>query len=599
VRAAAPPLDQRVWKLGLGLAAMVLALYWRGLSNQFVFFDDGPYVYTNDHVKAGLTLDGLRWALRDLSTGNWHPLTWLSHMLDVQLFGLNPGAHHLVSALWHAANAAVLLVVLWMMTRRLWRSAWVAALFAVHPLRVESVAWVAERKDVLSGFFYLCIVGAYAWYTQRPRSWRRYAAVAALLLLGLMAKPSVVTAPFLLLLLDYWPLRRQEPMAVLVREKIPLFALAAAVSVATYLSQSQVGATTTIGHVTLSQRLANVVVSYARYLGKIVWPHPLAVMYPFNRALPVLWIAGSCLLLAAITALVIWRGRSQRYLPVGWFWFLGTMAPMVGIVQVGWQAYADRYTYIPCIGIFIALVWAAADSLEGRRWERGASILAAVALLPPLAFATWSQLPYWHDGMALFQHAIEVTPANPLAQYQLGNHLVDLGSNAAAMPHLREMIRLEPSFYAAYYSLGKAQSSDGQKDAAFRNFTEALRLKPDYADAYYARAILMFQSGDIPAAEGDFRSALKYGLSAEWAADAHNGLGVILGQGNDHAAALEQFEQAVQLRPDLVEAQRNLAYALIGQGRTGEAAARLKQAFSATHGDPTIGKMLDGLQARN
>jgi protein O-mannosyl-transferase len=592
-----PPETRLVWQICIGLALAVVALYWRVLANQFINFDDGPYVVLNEHVKGGLSLDGLLWAFRDVSTGNWHPVTWLSHMCDIEWFGLNPAGHHMASVGIHAVNAAVLLIVLWRMTGHLWRSAFVAALFAFHPLRVESVAWVAERKDVLSGFFYLCTIGAYAWYTKRPESWRRYAVVAALMTLGLMSKPSVVTAPFLLLLLDYWPLARKEPLAVLLREKVPFLALAGMVSAITFVFQKEEGAMKLVDSLAMPGRLANAVVSYVRYLGKMIWPHPLAVIYPFPRSISTPAVAACFLLLAAITAVVLLRGRAQRYLPVGWFWFLGTMVPMIGIVQVGRQAYADRYSYIPSIGICIALVWLAAEAFARWKW-RFAAPVAAAAILPALAFTTWSQLPYWHDDLTLFQHTVDSTSANPAAEYNLGQDLVEQGRNREAIPHLDEMIRLQPNFYSAYYMKGKAYVADGDTGAAIRSFTEALRVKPDYAEAYYGRATMLIQSGNNPAAEQDFRAALKYGLSADWAPLAHDGLGVIAGQRGDVAAATAEFEQAVQLRPGLVSANRNLANALVGQGRTREAIARLERALPATQNDPAISQMLEELRAR-
>ena len=593
--AAASALDPRVWQLGLCLAVAVVALYWRVLANGFVDFDDDLYMTNNDYVKSGFTLNGVRWAFGNATNGNWHPLTWMSHMLDVQWFGLNPAAHHMVGVLWHAASAVLLLIVLWRMTGQLWRSAFVATLFALHPLRVESVAWVSERKDVLSGFFYLATLGAYAWYAQQPRQWRRYATVAAILALALMSKPSAVSAPFLLLLLDYWPLQRKEPLAVLLKEKIPLLALAAAVGVVTYVSQGQIGAME-IENVAFPARLSNAMVSYVRYLGKLFWPHPLAALYPYTPDLPAVSVAGSCLLLVAVTALVLYLGRKRRYLPVGWFWFLGTLVPMIGIVQVGWQAYADRYSYIPCIGIFIALVWSAADAIELRRW-RFAAPLAAAAILPALAFATWTQLPYWHDDVALFEHALASTPANPAAEFHIGKDFADSGRYAESMPHLEKMIRLRPKYYAAYYMLGKAQNGLEDTDSAIRSFSEALRLNPYYAEAYYARATVLVKSGNYDAAEPDLRAALQYGLSADFQPQAYNGLAVILARRGDLRGAYVECLAAIRLDPGMVEAQRNLGRILVALGRTGDAIHQLEQALTATHGDASIRELLEEARA--
>ena len=572
-----------------------MALYWRVLGNQFLHFDDYVYLTNNDPVNRGLTWDGFRWAFTNFRTGNWHPLTWLSHMLDVEWFGLNAATHHFMNVLWHAANAVVLMIALWRLTGRLWRSALVAALFSLHPLRVESVAWAAERKDVLCAFFFFCMLWAYSSYSRSPRSWRLYAIVAAMLALALMAKSAAVTAPFLLLLLDYWPLHRKEPWKLLVREKLPLLAMVLAVCVAAYAGQKQVGAMTVMGTLTFSERLANAVVSYPRYLGKIFWPHPLAVVYPYPHSLTVAAVVASILLLAAITAAVLRFRRQYPYLIVGWFWFVGTMVPMIGIVQVGWQAYADRYTYISSIGLAIALVWMAADAVDVAQLRLAAT--ASALVLAALATATWLQIPYWHDDMTLFQYAIASTSLNPLAEYQLGHELVQAGRNAEAIPHLEEATRGQPDFYGAYYLLGEAQAATGAAAAAIVNFSTALRLKPDYAEAYYARGATNFGQ-HTQDAERDFRAALHYGLSTEWSPDAHHALGVIAARRGDLPAAIVELEEAVRLRPKLVEAQRSLATALASEGRVTDAIAHLERSISANPGDPSLERMLAELQSR-
>ena len=598
VRVAAAPDDGYFWKICLCLAMEILATYWRVLDNQFINYDDGVYIF-NGHVDRGLTLEGLRWAFTDTSTGNWHPLTFISHMLDVSVFGLNPGGHHLENVLWHATNSALLFIALWQMTGGLWRSALVAALFALHPLRVESVAWASERKDVLSSFFYIATVWAYARYTQRPQSWRRYALIAVTLVLGLMSKALLVTAPFLLLLLDFWPLARKEKLSALIREKLPFVGLVALFSVVTFLAQKQAGATNQIENITLSERLANVVVAYVLYLGKIVWPHPLTVLYPYERHVSALAVGVCLLLLLSVTALVLRFGIARRYLITGWFWFLGTMVPMIGIVQVGWQAYADRYTYVPTIGIFIALVWLIAD-LTSPQW-RPRVLAVTAAILAMWAITTWQQLSYWHDDLRLFEHAVASTSANPGAQFHLAGDLVDQGRYADAIPHLKETMRMLPNYYPPYYTLGLAEEKLGNIDSANQDFSRAIRLKPDYAEAYYARGTMLIEAGKEQAAEPDFHAALKYGLAAvnaDFVPRAYDALGVIAAKRGDFPNAIANFEEAIRARPDTVSSQRNLASALVAQGRIADAISHLERAVPATGGDPSLTSMLKDLKAR-
>lgn len=590
--------DEYIWTICACLVVAILATYWRVVDNPFVLYDDQLYVL-NSHVERGLTLDGLRWAFTDTSTGNWHPLTFLSHMLDVDLFGLNPAAHHLENVLWHATNTVLLFITLWQMTACRWRSAIVSALFALHPLRVESVAWASERKDVLGAFFYIATVCGYAWYSRRPQSWRRYAIVCTTLALGLMSKALLVTAPCLLLILDFWPLARKERLGVLIREKVPLFGLVAAASVATFLAQKQAGFTNQIENITLSDRLANVVVSYVRYLGMLIWPNPLAVLYPYERHLSPLAVGVCVLILLTITALALRFGRSRRYLPIGWFWFLGTMVPMIGIVQVGWQAYADRYSYIPSIGILIALVWLIAE-LTPREWQPQVLAFTAIALAA-FAVTTWHQLSYWHDDAKLFEHTIASTSANPAARFHLAGDLEEQGRYADAIPHLKEVIRILPNYYPSWYSLGLAEARLGEAESATRDFSQAIQLKPDYADAYYARGTVLHKAGKDTAAERDLHAALKYGMNSadsEFIPFAYDTLGVMAAKRGDSEDAIANFEEAIRVRPELVSAQRNLAAAFINQGRVAEAKSQLERAVLVTGGDPSLAALLNELRTR-
>jgi tetratricopeptide (TPR) repeat protein len=506
----------------VALALATVALYARVAHHAFLFYDDVLYVTQNPVVRAGLTVDGVAWAFRTLHAWNWHPLTWLSHMLDVELFGLAPGAHHLVNVALHAANAAILLVVLARMTGAPWRSALVAALFAVHPLHVESVAWVAERKDVLSTLFGLLALGAYARYARRA-SPGGYTLVALALTASLLAKPMWVTAPFLLLLLDVWPLGRLRPpgwagaeggatipLRRAVLEKVPLLALSAASCAVTLLAQTKGGATESLD-VALGTRLANATVSYARYLGATVWPSPLSPYYPYDGArLPAWEVAAAAAGLVAITALALRRTRTCPALAVGWLWFLGTLVPVIGLVQVGAQGRADRYTYLPSIGLFLAIAWAIPE-VAGRR--RAAVAAAAAAAVVALSAVAWRQIGFWSDHVTLFQHAVGVTRDNAVAHLVLSQGLAEGGDLRAALVHAREAARLDPRNARARKNLGYVYYRLGLVDESIDELRAAVALAPDYAEAHgnlgiaYGRKGLIREAMEELAAELRLRSA--------------------------------------------------------------------------------------------
>jgi protein O-mannosyl-transferase len=442
------------------LALATLALYARVAWHPFIHFDDNRYVTENAQVQAGLTLAGVKWAFTTLHAANWHPLTWLSHMLDVQIFGLSPGAHHLVNAGLHAANAALLFLALARMTGAPGRSLAVAALFAVHPLHVESVAWVAERKDLLSTFFGLLALCEYA--RERRRIWL----VALLFALSLLAKPMWVTLPFLLLLLDFWPLGRGLRLA----EKAPLLALSIGSSVITMVAQTAGDA---VSALPLSVRLENAIVAYVQYLGKAIVPWPLAIFYPHEgAALPAWKVAAALLLLAAISALAIVRRKQKPWLMVGWFWFLGTLVPVIGLVQVGAQALADRYTYLPLVGLFIALAWTIR-----RPAVAGAALAACCAL-------TLHQLGYWSSHEALFRHALAVTPDNAVAEGVLSEGLLHDGKLDEALRHAQRSVDLDPHGSRHWNNLAAVQRTTGSWDEAHASLQRALAIDPGYALAW-------------------------------------------------------------------------------------------------------------------
>jgi hypothetical protein len=430
--------------LGAALALLTLAAYLPTLHNGFVNLDDGFYVTGNPQVREGITRASAAWALTANVANNWHPLTLLSHQLDCQLFGLDPAGHHATSLLLHLANTLLLFAVLRGMTGAVWRSAIVAALFAIHPAHVESVAWVAERKDVLSALFWILAMAAWMGYARRP-SLGRYLLVALTMVLGLMAKPMVVTLPFALLLLDVWPLeRRGLGWKRLIAEKLPLLALSAAASLVTLRYQRT--SLAPLDLVPWSLRIANAAVSYAAYLGKLLLPRNLAVFYPIPLAIPVWQVAGAAALLAGLTALAVWKARRAPWLLIGWLWFLGTLVPVIGLVQVGRQAMADRYTYLPSIGLFVAIVWEIA-ALAGKR--RAILATAAAAIVALLAAGTWKQAGTWHDSVALYRHALAVTRGNYVSHVGLAKALVAKRDWKGAAEQYRAALALRPGLTEA------------------------------------------------------------------------------------------------------------------------------------------------------
>jgi tetratricopeptide (TPR) repeat protein len=494
------------------LALLVLAVFGQVASHSFVNFDDPKYIYENPHVRAGVTKEGLAWAFTTTDQANWHPLTWLSHMADVELFGLSPGGHHLVNAFLHLLNAVLLFLVLSRMTGKTWQSGFAAALFAVHPLHVESVAWAAERKDVLSAFFWMLALWAYAGYAER-RSPAKYVLVASFFLLGLLSKPMVVTLPFVLLLLDYWPLERKKRFLPLLAEKAPLFLFSIGSCVATYIAQQRGGAIPPADLFPFGARAANAVVSYFRYMGKTVWPASLTVFYPHPwrtvDSIPVLAVAGAFLGLSALTVLSIRWARRRPYLMVGWFWYLGTLVPAIGLVQVGGQAMADRYTYLPLIGLFIAIAWGIPDLLKG--WRPSPHLLGAMGglVLLALAASAWVQASHWKNSVTLFGHAVRVSPSNALAHYYLGNAFAGDGRTEEAVSHYRKALKVNPYYFEARYNLANALESSGRIEEAIANYNEVLRLRPGIAEVHNNLGISLAKAGRLDEAISHFREALR------------------------------------------------------------------------------------------
>jgi tetratricopeptide (TPR) repeat protein len=631
------------WLMVLLLVLGTVAIYWPAMRCGFINYDDDFYVTSNVHVQQGLTWGGMKWAWSSPVAGNWHPLTVWSHMVDCQLFGLKPWGHHLISVLLHALNAGLVFVLLQRMTGAVWRSLLVAALFALHPLRVESVAWVAERKDVLSGFFGLLSLLAYARYAQgrRQKAEGRRQNVAGgkalpgsafyllsllFLALGLMSKPMLVTWPFVMLLLDYWPLGRMQNAATsdthhaprttfhvsrttplpLLLEKIPFFALAAGVSVVTFLVQKQAGAVMGAESLSIGARAGNALISYGRYLGKLFWPAHLAVYYPRPGQWPMGEVLLGAGLILVVSALVCMRRRRCPYSLMGWLWFVGTLVPVIGLVQAGGQAMADRYTYLPTLGVLILTIWGAHELVQGKAEVRGqrtedsdtqhvsrsrvqSQILlwvvggAAVVLCMAL---TREQLGYWKDGETLFRHALEVTENNQIAYKVLGDALDKKGQTGQAINQFREAIRVRPGYADAHSNLGVALAKDGQTDEAIREFQEAIRLNSNHANAHYNLGIALDKKGQMEDALCQFQEAVR--LNPAYI-EAHYNLGIVLSRKGQMDEAIRHFQEAIQLKPDYAEAHNDLGICLGRKGQMEQAlhqfqeATRLKPGYPEAH----------------
>ena len=585
------------------LAGATFAAFAGVLRNGWILFDDPRYVYENVHVMRGLRLEGLRWFLVHPHGGNWHPLTSCSHMLDVQLFGLDPRGHHAMSLALHALNAVLLALVLARFTGAWWRSVLVAALFALHPLRVESVAWISERKDVLSGLFFLLTLEAYRRWVARPGA-ARGALVAAALALGLMTKPMLVTLPIVLVLLDVWPLGRlagegrrpaatprgtragaappaapgrgpapARPLWGLVREKWLLFALAAASAVVTFVVQRRTGAVASIGQIPAGRRLGNALVSCVLYVRDTLWPAGLAPFYPYPGA-PQVAVAAAC---AAGLALATWGvlrvRRGRPYLAVGWLWFVVMLLPVIGLIQVGGQSHADRYTYLPTMGLLIALVWAAAELAGPARARRGALTGLALVVLTALGLATARQVARWRDTRTLFAYTLSVTRDNPIAHEYLGDVLLKEGRLADALPEYRDAVRFAPELADAHGEMGTALAALGRYDEALAEFRIALGLA-ETAETHHNLGFTYQRQGRIDDAVREFEAALALDPDLRLAL-VH--LGAIQAARGRYAESEQHLRHALELAPGDLENQRLLAVTLTLEGRVEEAVAMYRE----------------------
>ena len=568
--------------IALGLTVACIAVFEPVRDHDFVYYDDPKYVTENPTVLAGLTSRGVAWALTTGSDANWFPLTWISHMLDVELFGTNAGGHHVTSLVLHLASTLVLFAVLLRMTGAAGRSGLVAGLFALHPLHVESVAWVAERKDVLSTLFWMLTLSAYVWYTKKAGA-SRYLLVIVLFAAGLMSKAMLVTLPFVLLLLDYWPLdRRSLSLAQLVKEKIPLLAVAIVSSIVTFVAQRSGGAVGGLDAFPLVLRIGNAFVSYVLYIGKMLWPAKLAAFYPYPETLSGGMVLGAVAILTGISVLVIRGARKHPYVLVGWLWYLVTLLPVIGLIQVGNQAMADRYTYVPLIGLFIIIAWGGHDLLS--RWSARRILLPIVGTiaLASCAIVARAQVHHWRNSSALWTHALRVTNDNHLAHNNLGLALMDEGKIDEAINQYNEALRIKPNYVTARTNLGAALSKQGKTADAVASLTEAVGRKPGFAEAQLNLGAALARQGKIDDAIARYNEALR--LRPEYP-EASANLGLALASQGKIDDAIERYREALRSKPDFVEVHNNLGYALATQGHLDDAvrhyndAIRLKPDF--------------------
>jgi len=616
--------------VSLLLALVTVAVYAPVARYDFVGYDDPDYITNNPHVLGGLSWGSTIWAFKAGYASNWHPLTWLSHMLDCQLFGPSAGAQHLVSVVFHVANTLLLFLVLRRLTGAHGRSAFVAGLFALHPLHVESVAWIAERKDVLSAFFFFLTLWAYARYAESkpgnseakggteeqasytPRTVLRFLSSPhywlALLLFacGLMSKPMLVTLPFVLMLLDYWPLRRWQSgtggrsvslenlaeacggtrgprlasLLPLLLEKVPFLALSVGSSVVTFWVQREGGSVSV--SLSLGARVANALVAYVSYVGKLFCPAKLSVLYPHPGHWPAWQVLGCGLLLAGGCGMVAWLARGRPYLTVGWFWFLGMLVPVIGLVQVGLQSMADRYTYLPSIGLFIMLVWGIQELSSIRRWRSNALVLGVALALVACVFTTESQVQYWRNSETLFRRAIETTSRNYLAYYNLGFYFNAQGRTAEAIDSYLRALEIKPDYADALSNLGFVLAAQRRYPESIQYFQEALRAEPDHLGAHNNLGNVLADVGRVDEAIAHCEVVLKRKPED---ADAHNNLGVALVRKGKIEQAIGHFRQAVRINPRDTSFRSNLGNALASQRQWAEAVSNYQQSLRLNPND--------------
>lgn len=578
------------------LAGGVLSVYWQVLGSEFVNLDDTIYVTENEHIKTGFSLENIKWCFSVGEVAYWHPFTWLSHMLDCELFALRAGLHHLMSLLIHIANSILVFLVLRRMTGALWQSAFVAAVFAVHPVNVDSVAWIAERKNVLSTLFWLLTMWAYIGYAEKGGA-RRYLITLGLFALGLLAKPMLITLPFAMLLLDYWPLGRfsfkvlagksvkssgqssQEQGGLrLIWEKTPFFAMAGISVVLSMVAMRRLGITASTELIPLKLRVTNALISYVAYIDKIVFPRKLAVFYPYPMQVAIWKSMGALLLLAGLSFVFLRALRKKAYYGVGWLWFVGTLVPVIGLVQAGlWPLIADRWAYVPMIGLLIVVAWGAGDIARKRRAPIKATVAIVGVYISVLMLCTYRQVGHWRNSHTLFTHALKVTKSNYIAHLNLGNALIKDGETVEAMTHYRSAVKIHPRYTDAHYNLGISLAVQGRHDEAVKSYLDALRLEEDYVEVRLRLAESLTRIGRLDEAIGHFEKLLE---SRAGDVEVLNNYALALVQKKRAPEAVELYNRALAIDPDSFEVLNNLGSALAEQKQFDLAIEHLRRAAS-------------------
>ena len=560
------------------------AAFGRIAGNDFINYDDDLYITENSHIQSGINQESIKWAFITVHSSYWHPLTWFFHMLDWKLFGANASGHHLISLIFHIGAVILLFLFLNKTTNNIWPAAFAAAFFAIHPLRVESVAWAAERKDVLSMFFGMATLYAYAFYVERSKL-SKYILCLILFSLAVMSKPMMVTLPFVLILLDYWPLKRWQILSTsegnewkkagrLVLEKIPFICLTIAVSIFALWAQNKVGAMVKMENIPFAERFSNAIVSYIAYLGKTFWPVNLAVFYPFDLSLPLWKVLISAIILILITAAVFYYIKKLPFLFTGWFLYLGTLVPVIGLVQVGDQAMADRYTYLPSIGIAVGLAWGIPALINNENLRKNILSSAAIAILAALAILTYHQCGYWKNSIILCSHSLYVTKNNYKMHHNLGTSFFKEGKVVEAIDQFNEAIKINPN-YLSYNSRGDIYARAGRYQQALDDFNKAISLNIRDANGYYNRALIYDTIGQYKLAIADFDKAIS--LKSD-NVNAYNNKGIVYAKLGQQQPAIDNFTKAIFINPDYTHAYNNRGIAYFSQGKNEQGCSDVKKA---------------------